>query len=428
MKKLAILFTGCVTLFACTSTDTDQEEPEIAFAFSDDNEGLTLPEDFQVVLVTDTTGRGRHLTINENGDIYQRLRILTDVGGIVALRDTDGDGKADIKEYFGDLPGTGIEIYKGYLYFSSDTSIHRYHLDQQNLVPQSDYETLVTGFVQERAHAVKPFTFDGNGNMYVNVGAPSNACQEEDRKLGSPGMDPCPLLERYGGIWQFDAERIGQTQIDDGHRYATGLRNSVALNWNLVTNKLYVVQHGRDMLHNWWPDVYTEEVPAEEFFLVNDGSDFGWPYCFYDQLKEKKVLNPEYGGDGEEEGRCAEKEGPILAFPGHFAPNDIIFYTGDQFPEKYRNGAFIAFHGSWNRGPDTNQQGFNIVFVPFTGDRPSGEWEVFADGFEGPEDVATDREALHRPTGLALGPDGSLFISDSVKGAIYRIVYTGETS
>jgi glucose/arabinose dehydrogenase len=138
--------------------------------------------------------------------------------------------------------------------------------------------------------------------------------------------------------------------MKDAHHYATGIRNSVALEWNNAINELYVVMHGRDQLSQFFPEIYSDEMnaelPSEEFLLVKDGSDFGWPYCYYDHLKEKKVLAPEYGGDGEITGRCEEKDDPILGFPGHLAPNDLIFYTGDQFPAKYKNGAFIAFHGS----------------------------------------------------------------------------------
>jgi glucose/arabinose dehydrogenase len=190
-----------------------------------------------------------------------------------------------------------------------------------------------------------------------------------------------------------------------------------------------VVQHGRDQLHQFFPELYTEQqsadLPAEEFLLVHDGEDFGWPYCYYDPFQNEKVLAPEYGGDGTVIGRCEDKGKPIMAFPGHMAPNDLLFYTGDQFPEKYHHGAFIAFHGSWNRAP-VEQEGYHVVFVPFDGDLPSGDWEVFADGFAGVEFVKSPRDAVHRPTGLALGPDGSLYVSDSRKGTIWRIMYLGE--
>ena len=116
---------------------------------------------------------------------------------------------------------------------------------------------------------------------------------------------------------------------------------------------------------------------------------------------------------------------PIFAFPGHWAPNALLFYTGDQFPARYKNGAFIAFHGSWNRAPE-KQKGYKVVFVPFLKGKPSGAYEVFADGFMGADEIASPGEAKYRPCGLAQGPDGSLYISDSVKGNIWKIKYKGK--
>jgi len=133
------------------------------------------------------------------------------------------------------------------------------------------------------------------------------------------------------------------------------------------------------------------------------------------------VLSPEYGGDGKKQADPKFQD-PILAFPGHFAPNDLLFYNGDQFPETYKNGAFIAFHGSWNRGP-FEQKGYQVAFVPFKDDLPSGHWSTFANGFMGPKPIMSSGEAKHRPMGLAQDKDGSLLISDSVKGTIWRISY-----
>ncbi|HKJ67045.1 MAG TPA: PQQ-dependent sugar dehydrogenase, partial [bacterium] len=338
--------------------------------FDPDNGSISLPGGFGAFVVADDLGRGRHMVVRENGDIYVALRELNNGGGIAALRDTSGDGRADIVRYFGELPGTGIDIYNNYLYFGSDTSVARYQLTPGELVPEGDPVTIAHGFPFQTQHAVKPFTFDDSGNMYVNVGAPSNACQEQDRTKGSPGMDPCPLLERHGGIWQFDADEPGQTQVDDGYHYATGLRNCVALDWNYQADHLYVVQHGRDQLYQLYPDYFNERqsarLPAEEFHLIEDGDNCGWPYSYYDQLQETRVLAPEYGGNGQEVGRASQYQEPIMGFPGHWAPNDLIFYQGDMFPEKFSNGAFIAFHGSWNRAPRP-QAGYNVVFVPFDG-------------------------------------------------------------
>ncbi|MGM0589172.1 MAG: PQQ-dependent sugar dehydrogenase [Bacteroidota bacterium] len=423
---IALLY-GCSSDSSHTDLTTSTDISKLAFA--EDNGSINLPDGFQAVVVAEDLGRARHLVVRDNGDVYVALRRPKDGKGIAALRDTDGDGVADEIKYFSKFYGTGIDIRDGYLYFGSDTEVVRYPFDGDALLPSMDYEVVVQGFKEQSQHAVKPFTFDQQGKMYVNVGAPSNACMEEMRTKGSPGMDPCPLLERHGGIWQFDADKLNQDQMRDGKRYATGIRNAVALDWNHQADNLYALQHGRDQLNQFFPDMYSvednAELPAEEFFKVDEGDNFGWPYAYYDQRQGKKVLMPEYGGDGQKVGRASEFEDPILAFPGHWAPNDLMFYSGNQFPASYSGGAFIAFHGSWNRAP-LPQRGYNVVFVPFNGDMPSGDdYQVFADGFKGTEELASPGDAEYRPMGLDMGPDGSLYISDSVTGKIWRVVYTG---
>ena len=391
------------------------------------NGGITLPAGFSAVVVADNLGLGRHIAVNDNGDIYIILYKLKNKKGIVALRDTNNDGKADVIQYFGQHAGTGIGIHNGYLYVGADndTVMVRYKLRPGELLPDTTAEVVVSGFLKNRQHAMKSLTFDNNENLYVNIGAPANACQDPDRTLHTPGTNPCTLLDNFAGIWRFKADKTGQTQQKDGYRYATGLRNCVALRWNTVTSHLYAVQHGRDQLSELWPENFTEDdgvnKPAEEFFMLKDGSDCGWPYCYYDPYLKQKMLAPEYGGDG----KMADKTGkqlPIMAFPAHYAPNDLLFYSGQQFPEHYRNGAFIAFHGSWNRAPQ-EQKGYNLVFVPFKGDLPSGDWEVFADGFAGVPVIKSPRDAQHRPCGLAQAPDGSLYVVEDTKGKLWKITY-----
>ena len=420
--KLTSLFLLIIILLSCNSNS-----PKLNLIEADaDNGGLTLPVGFSALVVADNLGQARHIQVNDQGDIYISLARLKNDGGIACLRDTTNDGRADLVEYFGRHHGTGIGFHGNYLYFGSDTLIVRYQMVYGQLLPDQAEEIVAEGFPHNNQHATKPFTFDEDGNMYVTIGAPANACMEQTRTKGSPGMDPCPLLERHGGIWKFKADELNQDQVADGERYATGIRNAVALDWNAAESTLYALQHGRDQLNQFFPELYNEEMsaklPAEEFLLVEQNSDFGWPYCYYDQLQQKKVLGPEYGGDGNEVGRCSAKDDPILAFPGHVAPNDLLFYTGDMFPEKYKNGAFIAFHGSWNRSPEV-QEGYYVVFVPFNGKIPTGDWEVFADGFAGVDEVKSPRDAKHRPCGLAQGPDGSLYVTDDVEGRVWRIMY-----
>jgi glucose/arabinose dehydrogenase len=391
-------------------------------------DGLQLPAGFCATRFADGVGPARHLAVRGNGDVYVALSRSRSGGTIAALRDRDGDGRTDTVKYFGEgAGGTGIAVRNGFLYYAPDTALWRYRLSTDSLVPDGSPEMVVTDLPVQHQHAAKSFTFDGNGHVYMNIGAPSNACQQRDRSRGSPGLRPCPLLAKHGGVWRFNADARNQHQ-DDGTRFATGIRNAVALAWDPVADHLYLVQHGRDQLHSMFPERYSidqsADLPAEEFFRVNQGEDFGWPYCYYDQHQHKKVLAPEYGGDGRKVGECDKYGQPIMAFPGHWAPDALLFYTGTQFPARYHGGAFIAFHGSWNRAPRP-QQGYKVVFVPFDKGRPAGDYETFADGFAGPGPIASPGQANYRPVGLAQGPDGSLYVSDSHKGRIWKIRYVG---
>ncbi|MGW9684112.1 PQQ-dependent sugar dehydrogenase [Flagellimonas sp. 2504JD1-5] len=402
------------------------------------NGGLFLPNGFEAVVVVDSTeGKVRHMAVSEDGFLYAKLRNSSEKGSITVLQDSDGDGSADHLQSFGSYRtsqkwsyATAMRIYNGYLYFSSELVVYRYKLKPGTLVPEGEMEIVFTDDHPhgKHEHIGKPLAFDDKGYMYIPFGAPSNACQSPKRTPGAPGIDPCPQLEHHGGIWRFDANKLGQTQ-KDGYKYASGIRSVVAMDWNPVDKNLYVVMHGRDDLLRLFPDKYdpwqSALLPSEEFIRVTEGSDFGWPYCYYDQIKEKKVLAPEYGGDGEIVGRCDQYDDPIVGFPGHWAPNDLVFYEGDAFPEHYKNGAFIAFHGSTNRAPYP-QSGYFVGFVPFRDGKPSGDWEVFVDGFAGVDPLESVNDAIYRPMGIAFGPDGSMYISDSVKGKIWKITYDGD--
>ncbi|WP_297693964.1 PQQ-dependent sugar dehydrogenase [uncultured Eudoraea sp.] len=417
-----------LVLLAFSACRQKQEitEGRADLAISPDNAGIKVPDGFGVIKVADSLGAPRHIAVNSNGAIYLKLRKPIDGEGILYLEDQDGDGIADTKKGFADYGGTGIYVDDNYLYASSDEEIFRYKLNADGEVTEPyTADTLVTDLVAYRTHATKSFTLDGEGNIYVNIGAYSNACQEEDRTLGSPGVMPCAILDSAGGIWKFRADKFKQSYAE-GKRYATGLRNVVGLDWNFKLNKLVVTQHGRDQLNTLYPDLFDQKtsanLPAETMYIINEDDDAGWPYIYYDHYQNKKILSPEYGGDGK---KTAGENAidPIATFPAHIAPNALLFYTGEMFPEEYKNGAFIAFHGSWNRAPE-KQEGFLVAFVPFMNGKPSGEWQVFADGFAGLEEVFSPSEAKHRPTGLAQGPDGSLYVSDDSGGTLFRIVYT----
>jgi glucose/arabinose dehydrogenase len=231
--------------------------------------------------------------------------------------------------------------------------------------------------------------------------------------------------DAVAGIWRYSATKTGQ-RFGSAARYATGIRNAGGLAINPADGAVYATQHGRDQLAENWPKLFdwkqSAELPAEELLQVVKGGDYGWPYCYYDPKREKRVQAPEYGGDGEKVGECAGKLGPAAAFPAHCAPNALTFYTGDAFPASYRGGAFIGFHGSWNRAPEP-QQGYNVVFQPFSDGKPSGEYQVFADGFAGAS--KQPGTADHRPSGLTVGPDGALYVSDDNGGRVWRVVRGG---
>lgn len=398
--------------------------------------GLFLPDGFEAVAVTnEIEGKARHLAVSEWGDIYVKLRHPHELGGNAVLRDLDGDFVADTILFFGDYPvhgnyGTAMRIHDSYLYYSSQTTVYRQKLVKGQMLPAPEVDIVVDEDFERksREHIAKPVAFDGEGNIYVPFGAPSNACQEPKRTPGAPGQDPCPQLEHYGGVWKFKADGKNQLQ-KDGERIATGIRSLVCLEWNTADNELYTVMHGRDDLLRLFPEHYTPWqsalLPSEQFVKIVPGSDFGWPYCYYDQMIQKKVLSPEYGGDGVIVGRCDQYDDPILGFPGHWAPNDLLFYKGDQFPERYKKGAFVAFHGSTNRAPYP-QAGYFIGFIPFRDGVPTGSVEIFADGFARIDTIRNVKDAVFRPMGLAEGPDGSLYIAETEKGAIWRVAFTGD--
>lgn len=428
----------CITIVACADRATGPEAldagTEVSLRSSanrvecdDGNGGITLPPGFCAVVVADQVGRARHLGVTHKGDAYVAIGDATHGGGVLALRDRDGDGRAETQAYFGEPNANGIVVTKEFLYVGYRDRIERWRLHSNELLPRGTPEVVVGGLPSTGDHFRKNMQLDGRGNMYVNIGSASNSCQVANRVAQSPGVDPCPELPVRAGVWRFDANRTGQTPAD-GIRFATGLRNMEALRWDATRGALFGVQHGRDHLNDHWPQFYTPQdgadLPSEEFIRIDAGDDNGWPYCYHDWKKGLKLLAPEYGGDGTIVGpRCADKEIPLLAFPGHWAPNDLLFYAGRQFPSRFTRGAFVAFHGGFDRAPLPNE-GFNVVFVPFAGQTPAGGWEVFADGFIG-NSTNPPADAEHRPMGLAEGPDGSMYISDDDGGRIWRVVFRG---
>jgi len=387
------------------------------------NTGLTLPSGFEANMIADKLGSPRHMAVTPQGDLYVKLNDAKGGRGILFLHESGG--KANIIKSFGDYDGTGMRVKNGYLYASSNEDVYRYKLnDKGEVINPAAPERIITGLLNRHEHEAKAFVLDNDGNIYVNVGAYSNSCQVKDRVKGSMGRPGCPILDSAGGIWKFKADKLDQ-HYGDGIHYAKGLRNVVGMDWNQQDNQLFVMQHGRDQLHDLFPQYYTTkqsaEEPAECLYALKEGDNAGWPYIYYDQEQHKKILMPEYGGDGIKTGGAGTID-PVAAFPGHLAPDGLLFYTGNQFPERYKHGAFIAFHGSWNRAPEP-QAGYFVVFQPLKDGKADGKWEVFADGFAGTAAQKASGDAQHRPCGLAQGPDGSLYVTDDNGGSIYKITY-----
>jgi glucose/arabinose dehydrogenase len=385
--------------------------------------GLTLPPGFHAEVVAGGLGPIRFIAIAPDGTLYAK----NGGNGLIALRLRDGHAEQIAR--FGSGAGTGVAVRDGWLYYSSNTAVYRYRLTPGKPVPTGVPQLVAGGFPIQFQHSAKAFAFDGSGNLYVDVGAPSNASGRPDRARGARGVDPAPLLKRQGGIWRFPAGAVDQYQVRDGERYATGLRNVLALAWQPVSHRLFAVQMGRDQLDTVAPQYYSAadnaRLPAEEMFAIKRGGNYGWPYTYYDPQRKARMLAPEFGGDGRTRAEPGRYPDPLVAFPAHWAPMQMTFYTGTQFPPHYRNGAFIAFHGSWNRAPEP-QAGYLVAFVPFDAQgMPTGHYDVFADGFAGRSVVQSPGQALYRPCGIAQGPDGALYVADSVRGRIWRITYGG---
>jgi len=413
-----------------------------ASACSDDNGGITLSPGFCATIFADNIGHVRHMAVAPNGVLYVNTwsgRYFRNVppppgGMLVALKDTTGSGRADKIERFGpslvegSAGGSGIAIHDGAVYAEQNDKIVRFKLpaDAADIAPTGQSEVVVSGMPLTGDHPMHPFVIDSAGHIYVDMGSATNACQAENRVKGSLGHDPCAELETRAGVWRYDANKTDQ-HFSAADRYATGIRNGEGFAFD-ASGQLYATQHGRDQLSQNWPKLYTvqqsAELPAEEVVAVKQGGDYGWPECYFDQNQKKLVLAPEYGGDGGKKvGVCADKIAPAAYFPGHWAPNDLLIYTGKAFPPAYQGGMFVAFHGSWNRAP-LPQGGYDVVLQPMKDGKASGDFIVFADGFAGR--TKEPGRAAFRPTGLAMAPDGSLYISDDVHGRIWRVTYHGK--
>lgn len=335
---------------------------------------LTVPPGFQISVFVDGLPGVRFMALSPDGHLtVSRPR----AGQVVVLPDRNGDGRADEVKVFAqglDRPH-GVAWREGALYVAETGAVLRLEDRNRDLVADGR-RTILAGLPAGGMHWTRTLGFGPSGHIFVSVGSNCNACVEADPRRGSI------LRARADGT---------QAEI-----YARGLRNAVGFAWHPATGEMWATDNGRDLLG--------DDVPPDELNLVKYGGHYGWPYCY-----GRRIPDPEMGRPG----FCRQTEPSALDFQAHSAALGIGFYRGSQFPEAYRQDAFVAFHGSWNR---TQPTGYKVVRVRFQNGRPVG-YEDFATGW------LRGGKAWGRPVDVIAGRDGSLYVSDDAGGRIYRISY-----
>lgn len=344
---------------------------------------LQLPPGFKISVFAQDLGNPRNLEVALNGTVYVTRR---EQGDVLALRDTNKDGRADQKRTVasGLKFVNGITIHQNRLYFVTNT-----HLYAADLLPngrEGKLQTLISNLPDAGQHPNRTISFGPDGMLYLSVGSTCNACDE-------PNEEHATLL---------------RVQPNGSKRsiYAKGLRNTIGFAWHPSTKELWGMDHGSDWRGN--------EKPLEELNLIKQGANYGWPFCWGDRRPD--VYLPANPQGMSKEQYCAKTQSPVLTYTAHSAPLDLIFYTASQFPAEYRNDAFVTMRGSWNRNPPV---GYKVVRLRFQNGKPV-RYEDFVTGF-----LSQDKKAqFGRPVGLSTAPDGSLLFTDDTNGVIYRVSYT----
>jgi glucose/arabinose dehydrogenase len=403
-------------------------------ALAAEPDGLRLPFGFHAQVVDEGTGPGaRHLAIH--GDhLYistRKERGATSDPGVIAMTVTGEHQASDVQHFSTIQNGTGIRFHNGALYVASPSTVYRYTFKGSELVPSAKPDVIVDG-LPTVGHDNVGIAFDNSGHMLLAVSGQGNICTDPNAPKGQPakGLNPCPSLNGRAGVWRFSADKTNQKFPGDGEQWATGVRDMMAVDWSPDIHAMYGVMQDRNGTAQMFGDAVSKSEDAdsiaEEMHRIDKGANLGWPYTYYDISEHARLTAPEYGGDGKTPAK-GDYSTPVVAFQAHQSPLDLLFYDGKQFPKEYHGGAFVVFQGGSGGVMPLGHHGYDVVFVPFDKKGKPGQAQIFADGFAGP--AAADRnpgKAMYRPSGAAVGPDGSLYVVDTLKGRLWRIYYTGK--
>ena len=336
---------------------------------------ITVPEGFEVGIFAEGLDSPRFMHFGPQGKLFVADR---GAGQIVVLVDEDADGRSDSKQVFADeVPDPHSIVYRdGDWYVGVPHGVIR--LTDQDADGRADARTTLIDDYPTSGHNTRTIDFLEDGRMVVSIGSSCNVCEEDDPRRAAV------VIYTEGG------EQI----------FAAGLRNAVGLTVHPATGELWATNNGRDLMG--------DDLPPETVYRLQQGADYGWPRCH-----SGRIPDPEFGSST----ACEGVEAPVVEMQAHSAPLGLVFYDGSAFPETYRGDLFIAFHGSWNRSIPT---GYKVVRLPFEGAEPGAAVIDFAYGWL-EQDLKT---VTGRPVGLAVGPDGALYVSDDAGGFIYRIAYT----
>ena len=337
---------------------------------------LTAPAGFRMTEYARVSG-ARFMAQGPDGSVYvsapEAGRVVRLVGSPSAGRPTRIETVLDNQR----LPH-GVAFHGGYLYVANTDQVIRLALNADG-VPAGKPETTGATFEAAGGHFTRTVVFGPDSAMYVSIGSTCNICVEKDSSRAT--------------VMRFDPD--GKR----GHVFSRGLRNAVGLAFHPVTGALWVTQHERD---NLLPS--HEDLPPDEVNILQDGGDYGWPYCW-----GRRVASPEFN----DAARCARTIPPALSLQAHSAPLGITFLgTATSFPTEYRGDALVAFHGSWNRRVPT---GAKVVRIHVKDGKPVS-YEDFITGWQAP-----NGQRWGRPVDLLVLADGSLLLSDDDGGMIYRV-------